>query len=186
MRSSKQIILLAVVCASTSSVMADDWKWGLAGTIGDQHAIRVPVTNGNVVIEPFMSRSQYKESNSYSESESESHSIGVGLWKICDIEDQFTLRAGVAASLFKESGHHKLMSNDAFVDTDRDSDGYTISPGIGLFYRVKDNISVGLETTYNFSKAMVFLNHTLLRSQYCVMCLAGLNVTTKQHFIVHY
>lgn len=145
--------LLAFVCTLSTSVIAEDWKWGMAGSIGSESAIRAPITNGNIVIEPFISRSHYQESQmSFNNQKSDSNSIGLGVWKVFDLQDQFTLRAGLAAAYVKESQDSSYGSGDNYTKTEGDYDGYSISPGVGVFYQINSNLLLGLESSYHLNK----------------------------------
>ncbi len=135
MKKSIFVTVLAILSA-TSAYAAD---FGVGVEVGEgRNAIYVPINvSEGFRIEPYFSNYKSEQGDDYNSRQSE---LGLGLFRVSKLSDKTNLLLGARAA-YAENNFY-----------DEDMDGYSVAPVLGFEYFPVNNISLGADVSYVYTK----------------------------------
>lgn len=134
----KKIILAAgVSLLSVASTYAAEF--GVGADVNNGNAtVYVPIkVSDGFRVEPYFSNQKSDQENSFNSRQTE---IGLGLFNVSNLSDKTNLLLGARASYIR---HHYY---------DESLEGYSVAPTLGFEYFPVQNISLGADVSYVYSK----------------------------------
>lgn len=154
----KKTVLVWIFCVFAASARADI---GVTAAVGGSTDIRLPVRQGDWIVEPFLSHSISRRRDnrgeylSYQKFTNDSTSVGFGVWKVTDVRASVFFQYGVQLGYVRETDDSAYVQTYEGVEEygqhfESTLEGYRVIPGMGLFYHFNEAFDVGVELKYAY------------------------------------
>ena len=177
------LVLFAPFC-----VYGEEVKYGIGAASGGGINLYVPITRGELFVEPTLNFFKSKNSAHYSDGVSSgnysndyrSMGLGIGIFRRSKVAEHIYLYGGGRVGFFQTRSNY----NDSVgYEGNAKGHGYSVAPSIGVEHDFFDNFSVGLEFSYGYSKQkIVFSQASFSRTDEVKSYSTGTNVMVRYRF----